>query len=382
MVPPLDCGPIGVAIVDSGPTTNRVNYVILADGYTATTVNTTLMTDIANAMTERFTPELGQPYLRYKNFVNICLLKTVSQTDGIGNGPTIFSCTGDDTSRLASCDTNAADQLLAANIPATFTVDWHAIVLNNTRWWNTGSSWMLWSGGNPDGPKAALHEGGHGFHGFADEYCASTTGVACGPNGGGPDGPTEPDGVNSTANGTTSGDKWPKWLGVTQTAMAVPDIGATGLQGLWMGSSYVDTGAYRPSGNSKMNSLFGDTVDTSFNAVSREKIVMDIWSFVTPVDSTVPPAGVVSSPTTLTVNVIDPAVINVDWSVDGTVVAANGGTTFDVAGHALPSGSHTVSAKAYDNATTDLVLQVPGSTWGRMNWDRSVQTVTWTVTIP
>ena len=46
------------------------------------------------------------------------------------------------------------------------------------------------------------------------------------------------------------------------------------------------------------------------------------------------------------------------------------------------SESHDVSAKAYDNATTDLVLQVPGSTWGRMNWERSVQTVAWTVTIP
>src|SRR6201999_139597 len=140
----------------------RVNYVILADGYDATTVGTTLMTHVNAAMTERFTAELGQPYLRYKNFVNICLFKTVSQTDGIGKGPTIFSCTGDDTSRLATCDTKAAQTALTANTPASLTVDWHAIVLNNDRWWNTGSTWMLWSGGNPDGAKAALHEGGHG----------------------------------------------------------------------------------------------------------------------------------------------------------------------------------------------------------------------------
>jgi hypothetical protein len=340
------------------------------------------MMHIANAMNERFTAERGQPYLRYKNFVNICLLKTVSQTDGIGKGPTIFSCTGDDTSRLASCDTDAADKALADNLPASFTVDWHAIVLNNANWWNTGSPWMLWSGANPDGAKAALHEGGHGFHQFADEYCASTTGVGCGPNGGGPIGPNEPDGVNSTANGANSGDKWPMWLGLTQKGMAVPDMGATGVQGLWMGSSYVDTGAYRPSGNSKMNSLFGDSVDTSYNSVSREKIVLDIWSFVTPVDSTDPPEGAASNPTTLKVNVIDPVVINVDWSVDGAVVAANGGRTFNVKSHNLSSGSHTVAAKAYDNATKDLVLQVPGTKWGRMNWSRSVQTVTWTVTIP
>lgn len=131
-----------------------------------------------------------------------------------------------------------------------------------------------------------------------------------------------------------------------------------------------------------MNSLFGQALDTSYNAVSREKMVMDIWRFVVPVDSTVPPAGAVSNPTTLTVNVIDPAVINVDWSVDGAVVAANGGISLDVAARKLASGSHTIAAKAYDNATQDLVRQTTGTQFGRMNWARSQQTVTWTVTVP
>jgi hypothetical protein len=332
-------------------------------------------------MTERFTAELGQPYLRYKNFVNICLFKTVSQTDGIGNGSTIFSCTGSDSTRLANCNTTVAQQQLTANTPAGMTVNWHSIVLNGSSWWNTGSVWMLWSGGNSNGPKAALHEGGHGFHQLADEYCASATGAQCGTTNGGTTVGTEYQEVNSTGNPTTT-DKWPMWLGTTQKAMAPTGTGATGLQGVFVGSRYVDSGQYRPSINSKMNSLFGNTVDTSYNAVSREKMVMDIWRIVTPVDSTVPAAGPVSNPTTLTVNVIDPAVINVDWSVDGTVVAANGGINFNVAARGLSSGTHTIAAKAYDNATTDLVRQVPGTTWGRMNWARSVQTVTWTVTIP
>ena len=80
-----------------------VNYVILADGYTSTTVNTTLMTDVNNYLAMHFSEPFGQPYLRYKNFVNICLFKTVSQSDGISQTgavdtthPTIFSCYGDD----------------------------------------------------------------------------------------------------------------------------------------------------------------------------------------------------------------------------------------------------------------------------------------------
>jgi len=379
--PPLDCGPIGTVLNNAGPPKNRVNYVILADGYTSTTVNTTLMTHMTNAMTERFTAELGQPYLRYKNFVNICLFKTVSQTDGIGNGATIFSCTGNDTSRLANCNTQVAQTQLTMNTPAGMNVTWHSIVLNGTSWWNTGSVWMLWSGGNTNGPKAALHEGGHGFHQLADEYCARGTGSGCGTTNGGTAVGQEFQEVNSTGNPTTT-DKWPMWLGTTQKGMAVPDMGATGVQGIFVGSRYVDTGQYRPTINSKMNSLFGNAKDTSYNSVSREKMVMDIWRVVVPVDSTVPAAGAVSNPSTLTVNVIDPAVINVDWSVDGTVVAANGGTTFNVAGRGLSAGSHTIAAKAYDNATTDLVLQRTGANWGRMNWARSQQTVTWTVTVP
>jgi hypothetical protein len=127
------------------------------------------MTHVNNAIAARFTAIVGEPYIRYKNFVNVCLFKTVSQTDGISqtgasNGSTIFNCFGDDTSRLATCDTRTAMTQLTANTPAGMTVDWHSIVLNNSNWWNTGSTWMLWSGGNKDGPKGAMHEGGHGFH--------------------------------------------------------------------------------------------------------------------------------------------------------------------------------------------------------------------------
>jgi hypothetical protein len=379
-LPPLDCGPMGVAIENAGPPRNRVNYVILGDGYTATSVNTTYLEHLNVYMAKRFSDPIGQPYLRYRKFVNICAIKLVSQNEGVSlgspaaAGATALSCgersPGQNT-RLAECNTQAAMQAQTANLPASFEVDWHAIVLNNSEWWNTGAAWMLWSGGNRDAAGAALHEGGHGFHQLADEYCSAGTGASCGTVNGGPDSGGTGSRVNMTNNGTTTGDQWPMWLAYTQA-------GATGLQGTFsMGS-----GPYRPSVNSMMNSLFGTNVNTSFNSVSREKMVMDIWRAVVPIDSTEPPAGAVSNPATLQVNVIDPAVIDVDWSVDGTVVAAKGGPTFNVAGRGLTSGTHTISAKAYDNAGTDLVRHVTGTTWGRMNWARSVQTVTWMVSVP
>jgi hypothetical protein len=383
-IPPLDCGEDGWAVENNGPPKNRVNYLILADGYTSTTVETTLRTHIQTALERRFEHESGEPYGRYRKFVNICVMKAISQSDGIGNGPTAFDG-GNGGDRLAKVNQTKVNDYIRANVPASFEVDWKAVVLNQNRWENTGSALMLWSGAHADAPGAALHEGGHGFHQLADEYGASTgcrnETPSCSGNG------TAYAEMNTAGNCTTTDDKWNLWLGTTQKGLKEPDRGATGPQGTWLGSRYVGAGQYRPSCNSMMNSLFGENVNTSFNSVSREQIIFSIWRAVVPVDGVVPPAGAVNDPGTLTVNVIDPAVIDVDWTVDGNTTT-RAGTTFSTA--SLSSGTHTISARAYDNASTDLVRlrtgKCPTSVTGRYcaatAWTRSTQTVTWTVTKP
>ncbi len=384
-VPALDCGKDGWAFENAGPPKNRVNYLILADGYTATTVDTTLKTHIEVMAKRRFEHESGEPYGRYRKFVNICVMKAVSQNDGIGNGPTIFDG-GNGGDRLARVDSTKVNNYIKENVPASFEVDWKAVVLNQDKWENTGSILMLWSGAHADAAGAALHEGGHGHHQLADEY-GSQTGcqnqqASCGSSG------QAYQEVNSAGNCTTTDNKWAMWLGTTQKGLKVPDMGATGMQGTWQGSRYVASGQYRPSCNSMMNSLFGMNVDTSFNSVSREQMVFGIWRAVVPIDSTEPPEGAVASvPATLKVNVIDPAVINVDWDIDGKV-SVNAGTTFSTA--SLASGAHTITATAYDNATTDLVKlrtsvcppSVTGNYCHGTAWKRSTQKVTWTFTKP
>jgi hypothetical protein len=383
-VPPLDCGAEGWAVENHGNPKNRVNYVILGDGYTATTVETTLKSHIEAALKRRFEHESGEPYGRYRNFVNICVMKAISENDGIGNGPTAFDG-GNGGDRLAAVNDTKVNAYIKAKVPATFEVDWKAVVLNQNKWENTGSYLMLWSGAGNDAPGAALHEGGHGFHQLADEY-GSQTGCQNQKPSCGASGTVNPE-VNSAGNCMTTDDKWTLWLGTTQKGLKVPDMGATGMQGTWQGSRYVGSGQYRPSCNSMMNSLFGNNVDTSFNSVSREQIIFSIWRAVKPIDSLEPPEGAVDNPPSLKVNVVDPAVISVDWTIDG-VTTVNGGTTYSTA--ALGSGSHTISAKAYDNASMDLVKRRSGvcPTSVKNNychetaWKNSTQTVTWTVTKP
>lgn len=384
---PLDCGPDGWAVEDHGPPSNRVNYLILGDGYDATTVDTTLEAHIQAALDVRFNHEKGEPYGRYRKFVNICVAKVVSASNGIGNGPTAFDG-GNGGDRLARVNSGKVNAYIRDNIPSTFEIDWTAVVLNQGAWENTGSILMLWSGGNRDASGAALHEGGHGFHQLADEYCAGGTGTRCGANTCGGAGQEHAE-VNSTADCTGTAGKWDLWLGTVQKGLKVPDMGATGLQGTFAGSRYVDSGQYRPSANSMMNSLFGDNVNTSFNAVSREQVIFGIWRAVQPIDSTEPPAGPADNPATLIAHVIDPDVIRVDWSVDGELAIEDGGPLFDVLGAQLTPGVHEISARAYDNANLDLVRnrssECPASVTGRYchgtAWSRSEQTVTWTVTI-
>lgn len=388
-IEPLDCGPDGWAVENHGPPENRVNYIILGDGYDATTINTTLEEHIEVALERRFEHESGEPYGRYRNFVNICVMKVVSQSNGIGNGSTAFDG-GNGGDRLARVNSQKVNAYLDENLPERLEADWTAVVLNQDLWENTGSILMLWSGGNRDAAGAALHEGGHGFHQLADEY-GTCTGAGCGEDtdGSGTTG-REYQEVNSTGDPATTGGKWDLWFGTVQVAIQDPNGMATGIQSTFSGSRYESpsSGQYRPSDNSMMNSLFGMNVNTSFNSVSREQMVFSIWQHVRPVDSTVPEEGAVSGASTLQVNVIDPAVIDVDWSVDGAVVAESGGTTFDTS--TLGSGTHTVSARAYDNATDDLVRlrtgECPAAVSGRYchatAWSNSEQTVEWTVTIP
>jgi hypothetical protein len=388
-VPPaLDCGPDGWAVENAGPPRNRVNYVILADGYGANGVDTTLEEHIQRALDRRFNHESGEPYGRYRKFVNICVMKVVSASDGIGNGPTAFDG-GNGGDRLARVNAQKVNAYLDRNLPETLEVDWRAVVLNQDLWENTGAQTMLWSGGNQSAPGAALHEGGHGFHQLADEYCQSGTGARCGPNEPGPTG-NEFAEVNSSGDPVGTRGKWDVWLGTVQRGLKVPDQGATGLQGVFSGSRYVDTGQYRPSSNSMMNSLFGNDVDTSFNSVSREQMIFSIWRVVRPIDATEPPAGEVDDPSSLSVSVVDPAVISIDWEIDGELVAEKAGGKLDMSVAALASGSHVIRARAYDNASEDLVRQrsgtCPDAVTGRYchatDWLNSTETVEWTVHVP
>src|SRR4029077_2358901 len=84
-----------------------------------------------------------------------------------------------------------------------------------------------------------------------------------------------------------------------------------------------------------------------FNAVSRESIILKIYSLVDPLDSWQSTSGTLTQDG-LWVDSIDPGVIGVDWYVDNQLAAADYGESFKLADFGFGTGTHTVRAHAYD----------------------------------
>lgn len=363
----FDCGEQDIVFENNGPAANRVSYVILGDGYTEDILDTVYREHIQNMLTgtpESMFTQMGEPYLRYRKYINVCALKVASNeacVDDQDTGlqcDTFFNTNGDDNSRLArigGADRTRVQTVMAEQLPEGVDVDWVGLTVNAgpRNWWNSGGQFMLWNGSYEPRSRSAsvaLHEGGHAFHGLADEY----GGTDCGRNA-----------TNPNVTDDPTGNKWQIWLGFDHSAENPDGTGArgTGVQGAFEGALYCNAGYYRPSQESQMNQL-----PQPFNMPSIDKIVRDIYRIVNPVDDNTDTASPLANPREIRVRLVDPAVVKVDWSVDGAAITNANSQCFDAT--ALGAGEHTVTAHVYDDTP-----------WVRSDRSSLERTLTWTVNV-
>jgi hypothetical protein len=174
----------------------------------------------------------------------------------------------------------------------------------------------------------------------------------------------EPFAANVTIDPT--GSKWSRWLGFEDPRGDDLDVG------VFEGAAYYSDNVFRPSLDSKLR-----TLGRPFNAIAREKAILDIYNYVRPLDgwrsNQLP-----SDDGVLWVQIVDPAVIQVDWYVDDQLFASDAGTEIDLQDFDLPSGTYTVRSHAYDRVLNhvgdgsllDLV---------RMDFYKLQQSIEWTV---
>ena len=350
-------------VVDNGPSSNRVDIVFLGDGYTSGDLaGGTYQEHVGAYIDYMFANALNSdPFYRYRNFFNIHTIDVVSNQSGADIPPEgIFRDTALDaryfgdgqTERLLTVNNSKANAARnAALVGAPFTAEMQYVTVNETKYGGAGGSYAIFAGGNSAASEIALHEVAHSFSNLADEY-GGNPGTYTG---------SEPSEVNVTKN--SSGVKWSHWLGYEQ-----PVIGTIGA---YQGGKYYDAGIYRPSDNSKMRSLFNP-----FDAVSREKIILDIYQRVNPFDSWTTNSSPLTDPSALLVDLVDDNVINVEWFVNDEFIPAAAGTTFALTDFGFGPGEYSVTARGYDPTAFD-----PLYGWVRKNQNQLEQFVTWQVTL-
>jgi len=354
----------------TGSVKNRVNYVILADGYTSSSADQTkLKTDAQKIVTSFFNTI---PYKEYKNYVNFILVKVISKQSGAshpknssdndcGSQPAAtvdnyfgssFDCGGGNYHRLL-CTTkdNLIPGVMASNWP---TYDQVLIIVNTPYYGGAGGQYATTST-DASGVEIAIHEVGHSFGTLADEYWAGSQYATNSlPN------------MTNVSSPTTV--KWKHWVGL-QSVGVYPYTGS--------GSS----GWYKPvNGTCKMEYLGSGY---PFCPVCRETHVEKFHKLVRPYDTLSP---VTSKQIDVTNKNIDfklntvlptPNTLKITWTLNGVVQKSVQNLSLNsLAPSALKNGSNTLIATILDTTAYARVTSHATQHKYIVTWDLNYSSAT------
>jgi hypothetical protein len=341
------CGARAVAaepvetIVNNGDPANRVDVVILGDGYTAAEMPK-YRSDIDQFVQLTFEQE---PLREYRRFFNVHRIDVASAESGADHPETgtsrntafdsAYNCAG--IQRLICANTGKVANVAHASL-ALAQIDLIILIVNDPVYGGSGGSIAIAST-HTAAVELVLHESGHTFGLLADEYtsqpppCSNTT---------------EPSQANVTRETSRGAVKWNAWI---DASTPLPTFSTQpGLVGIYEGARYCPTGLYRPTFNSKMRSL-----GLPFEQVNGEQLVRRVYNTVSPVDSFAPAAPTIQLTTGQAQNfsVTTPAPLthslSVSWTIDGQPAGTSTSLTF-AAGQNLV-GSHTIEATVRDETT-------------------------------
>ncbi len=255
----------------TGPPEERLNLIILGDGYTA---------DEMQKFRDQVDKHLNiqwsiEPFRSYRSYFNVYMIEVVSAESGISCDPDDGNVRRDTALNLQYASNCPADPLArgitfgsggqaalneyVSMIPGVTTQNRQTLTLANTdTYGGIGGTNATTSGGSPQGPLISPHELGHSLGGLQDEYPYSARGVA-GPAYTG----NEPRSIHHTIltveEMLDQQVKWWRWLG--------EESESGGIIGAYESGQYRETGIWRPSEHSMMRWL-----GFHFDQVSRERM--------------------------------------------------------------------------------------------------------------
>lgn len=292
-------------ILWSGASNNRINLVILGDGYQSSELSK-FSTD-AQAFTNKLFSQT--PYKEYKNYFNVVIIKVPSNASGASHPgaatdvtepshpvsivDNYFGSTFDAYNihrLLVATKTAAIANVLASNFPS---YDQTLILVNSPYYGGSGGKYPTASLATSS-DEIAIHELGHSFASLADEYYAGDGYAA--------------EKTNMTKETNPNKVKWKNWM--NQNGIGIYRHCCGGNATSW----------YRPHQACKMMSL-----GSHFCSVCIETTIERIHSLVNVVDSYLPPnlsTLNLAVPMTFSINTINPIpnTLNSVWKLNGTVI--------------------------------------------------------------
>lgn len=253
-------------IVNNGKSSNRINLVILSDGYTSNELSK-FITDAANFSTSFFN-EI--PFKNYKKYFNVICIKVPSNESGASHPGTatdeiepVFPVISVDNYFGSTFDYNYTHRCLWVTKPSVVS----SVLINNFPDYDlvlilVNSPYTGGSGAegayavvstNVLSNQIALHEFGHLLAGLKDEYWAGEAFAYGGPN--------------MTMQNNPSLVRWKNWLGIN--GIGIYQYCCGGSSSLW----------YKPSQNCKMQNI-----ENPFCSVCVQTIVEKIHSLTTPLE--------------------------------------------------------------------------------------------------
>jgi hypothetical protein len=368
-------GQVLTQIRNSGPRANRINIVILSEGYTAgAELDTKFPTDAQAAMNGFLNSE---PYKEYAPYLNVFTIAIASAQSGSDHPSlnqfknTYFNSTYDsfNQERLLTIPPNDLDGNFANGqgkvdaLLAQFVPDYDQVlmIVNDPQYGGSGGTTSIASV-DQLANEILIHEIGHTFADLADEYEIDAPQIT----------PVEK--ANVTQETTRALIKWNIWI-LPGTPIPTPkDPNVYGnVIGLFEGANYRPTGWYRPKFDCKMNHL-----QVPFCSPCAEALVLNIYKRIKPSDSASPDpsTGVAlgnseTKPFNVTALVPATHTLSLQWFLDNTLIQGATGNSYNLSGSGLALGQHTLRVDLRDQSA--FVRNDPAN--------NLAQSISWTVNI-
>lgn len=324
---------------EGGPAGNRINLVILGDGYTEAEQDD-MSEDAARVTADFFAVS---PWAEYISFFNVKLVHAVSAESG-SDHPSRGELR--DTAFGSTFECSGIDRLICVNAFAVLTAAAEAVpevtlaivMVNDEQYGGSGGEVAAVSV-HRRATEILRHELAHSIADLADEYETPFPGYPhCDPVAD----CAEP---NVTLRTEREAIKWRAWIDEA-TPVPTPDS-FTDAVGLFEGARFLSEGVYRPEHGCNMRALADP-----FCRVCTEAMVASFYDRVNPLDAAEPQEPVVlawSERTTLRVEHPQTAdgSVAVTWWVDGAPLAGSG-PALEADAAVLGTGAHVVTARVED----------------------------------